>query len=123
ISLWTPLSVPAIAERWFTLSHLLSLSPLPLIAAASWAGALRSLSGPRDWVPFLCAILLFVASLGGLRATVWRYAVPGVMNIWDAASEPRAQAISFFAIAGIDPIILAYVGFSYWTFRGKVGAS
>ena len=123
ISLWTPLSVPAIADRWFTLPHLVSLAPLPLLAAAAWVGVLRSLSGPRDWVPFLCAIVLFLASLGGLGASVWPYAIPGVMNIWDAASEQRTQVISFFAIAGIVPIILAYVGFSYWTFRGKVGAS
>jgi cytochrome d ubiquinol oxidase subunit II len=122
ISVWTPLSVPAIADRWFTLPHLVSLAPLPLLAAAAWVGVLRSLSGPRDWVPFLCAIVLFLASLGGLGASVWPYAIPGVMNIWDAASEQRTQVISFFAIAGIVPIILAYVSFSYWTFRGKVGA-
>ena len=123
ISLWTPLSVPAIADRWFTLAHFLSLAPLPLIAAAAWVGVLRSLSGPHDWVPFLCAIVLFLASLGGLGASVWPDAIPGVMNIWEAASEQRTQVIAFFAIAGIVPIILAYVGFSYWMFRGKVGAS
>ena len=123
ISLWTPLSVPEIAARWFTLPHMLSLAPLPLIAAAAWIGVLRSLSGPHDWAPFLCAILLFLASLGGLGASVWPYAIPGVLNIWDAASEHRTQVISFFAFSGVVPIILGYVGFSYWTFRGKVGAS
>jgi len=123
VSLWTPLSVPEIADRWFTLPHMLSLAPLPLIATAAWIGVLRSLSGPYDWAPFLCTILLFLASLGGLGASVWPYAIPGVLNIWDAASEHRTQVISFCAFAGVAPIILAYVGFSYWTFRGKVGAA
>jgi cytochrome d ubiquinol oxidase subunit II len=123
VSVWTPLSVPEIADRWFTLPHMLSLAPLPLIAAVAWVGTLRSLSGPRDWAPFLYAILLFLASLGGLGASVWPYAIPGVLSIWDAASEHRTQVISFFAFAGVVPIILTYVGFSYWTFRGKVGAS
>src|SRR5262249_43598314 len=63
VSLWTPLSVPELADRWFTLPHMLSLAPLPLIAAAAWVGTMRSLSGPHDWAPFLCAILLFLASL------------------------------------------------------------
>jgi cytochrome bd ubiquinol oxidase subunit II len=123
ISLWTPFSVPAIADRWFTFPHLLSLAPLPLLAAAAWFGVLRSLSGPHDWVPFFCTIVLFLASLGGLGASVWPYAIPGIMTIWEAASEQRTQVIAFFAVAGILPIILAYVGFSYWTFRGKVSAS
>jgi cytochrome d ubiquinol oxidase subunit II len=123
VSLWTPLSVPEIADRWFTPSHMLALAPLPLIAAAAWLGTLRSLSGPYDWAPFLCAILLFLASLGGLGASVWPYAIPGVLSIWGAASEHRTQVISFLAFASVVPIILAYVGFSYWTFRGKVGAS
>jgi cytochrome d ubiquinol oxidase subunit II len=123
VCVWTPLSVPEIADRWFTPSHMLSLAPLPLIAAIAWIGTLRSLSGPHDWAPFLYAILLFLASLGGLGASVWPYAIPGVLNIWDASSEHRTQVISFFAIAGVLPIILTYVGFSYWTFRGKVVAS
>jgi cytochrome d ubiquinol oxidase subunit II len=121
ISLWTPLSVPQIAERWFTVTHMIALAPLPLIALAAWLGVLRSLRGTRDWLPFLCAILLFLASLGGLGASIWPQIVPGVMNIWDASSENRTQVITLSALAGIVPIILAYVGFSYWTFRGKVG--
>jgi cytochrome bd ubiquinol oxidase subunit II len=92
---------------------LLSLAPLPLIAAAASVGTLRSLSGQYDWAPFVYAILLFLASLSGLGASVWPYAIPGVLNIWDASSEHRTQVISFFAFAGVVPVILAYVGFSY----------
>src|SRR5262249_48298012 len=54
VSVWTPLSVPQIAERWFTVPHMVALAPLPLLTAAAWIGVLRSLSGPRDWLPFLC---------------------------------------------------------------------
>ena len=60
-----------------------------------------------------------VASLG---ASVWPHAIPCVLNIWDAASEHGTQVIPFFAFTGFVPVILAYVGFSYWTFGGKVGA-
>ena len=101
---------------------MLSIAPIPLIAAAAWVWTLRSLSGQHDWAPFLCAILLFLASLGGLGASVWPDAIPGVLNTCDAASEHPTQVISFFAFAGVVPVILAYAGFSYRTFRGKVGA-
>ena len=123
VSVWTPLSVPQIAERWFTMPYFIALAPLPLIAAAAWIGVLRSLSGPRDWLPFLCAIALFLASLGGLGASIWPQIVPGTMDIWTAASEHQTQMIAMFVLAGFVPIILAYVGFSYWTFRGKVRVS
>ena len=52
----------------FTLPQMLSLAPLPLIAAAAWVGTLRSVSGQHDWAPPVCAILLFLTSLGGLGA-------------------------------------------------------
>jgi cytochrome bd ubiquinol oxidase subunit II len=122
VSLWTPLSVPQIAERWFTLPNLFLLAPLPLIALAGWIGVLRSLWGPRDWLPFLCAIPLFLASLGGLGASIWPQAVPGVMTIWEASSAHRTQVVLSGALLGIVPIVLAYTAFSYWTFRGKMPA-
>ena len=122
VSLWTPLSVPQIAERWFTLPNLFLLAPLPLIALAAWIGVLRSLWGPRDWMPFLCAIPLFLASLGGLGTSIWPQAVPGVMTIWEASSAHRTQVVLSGALLGIVPIVLAYTAFSYWTFRGKMPA-
>jgi cytochrome bd ubiquinol oxidase subunit II len=94
VSLWTPLSVPQ--------------APLPLIALAAWIGVLRSLWGLRDWVPFLCAIPLFLASLGELGARIWPQAVPGVMTIWEASSAHRTQVVLAGALLGIVPIILAY---------------
>jgi cytochrome d ubiquinol oxidase subunit II len=81
-----------------------SLAPLPLVAAAAWVGTLRSLSGQYDWAPFVYAILLFLASLGRLGASVCPYALPAILNIWDAASELRTQVISFFAFAGVEPV-------------------
>jgi bd-type cytochrome oxidase subunit II len=88
----------------FTLPLMLSLAPLPLIAAAAWVGTLRSLSGQHDWAPLVCAILLFLASLGELGASVWPHAIPCVLNIWDPASEHRTQVISLFAFAGVVPV-------------------
>jgi cytochrome bd ubiquinol oxidase subunit II len=122
VSLWTAFSVPQIAERWFALPNLFLLAPLPLIALAAWIGVLRLLWGSRDWLPFLCAIPLFLASLGGLGASIWPQAAPGVMTIWEASSAHRTQVILSGALLGIVPIVLAYTAFSYWTFRGKIPA-
>lgn len=44
VSLWTPLAIPAIAERWFSWPNIILLSPIPLwslVVAAVFAWSLR----------------------------------------------------------------------------------
>ena len=121
ISIWTPIVHSAVAGRWFSWPGLVYLIPLPLVAAGAWLTAWRSLWGRREWAPFAATITLFLAALGGLGASIWPAAIPGVMTIEDAASSLRTQAIVAAALMMIVPLILAYVGYSYWVFRGKVG--
>jgi cytochrome d ubiquinol oxidase subunit II len=120
VSVWTPLALPVVAERWFSWPGILVFSLLPLIAAAAWLTAWRTLWGQRQWLPFAAAIVIFVCSLAGVGVSVWPAAIPGWLTIWEAASEHRTQVIVASAVTAIVPIILAYVAFSYWVFRGKV---
>lgn len=123
VSIWTPVAFPGVAERWFTWPGIVYLAPLPLLAASSWVIAWRSLWGKIDWLPFVSTIILFLAALGGLGASIWPAAIPGVISIGDASSSLRTQTIVAAALLLIVPLILAYVGYSYWVFRGKVGGS
>lgn len=123
VSLWTPLALPAVAARWFTLPATLYLAPLPIIAAIAWVVAWRSLWGGREWLPFAATIALLLTALAGLGVSVWPEAIPGVMTIWQAASVHRTQVIVAAALFVILPVILTYVGFSYWVFCGKISAS
>jgi cytochrome d ubiquinol oxidase subunit II len=43
------------------------------------------------------------------------------MTIRQGVSSPRTQAIVAGAVIVIVPVILAYVTYSYWVFRGKIG--
>lgn len=71
-------------------------------------------------VSFLYAILFFLTSIVGLGASIWPEIVPGSLDIWQASSEHRTQMITITVLAVFVPIILAYVGVSYWAFRGKI---
>ena len=122
-SLWTPLALPSVWARWFTLPGTVYLAPLPILAALAWLTAWRSLWSKREWLPFAATIVLLLTALAGLGISIWPAAIPGVMTIWQAASVHRTQVIVAGAIVVILPVILAYVGFSYWVFRGKIGAS
>jgi cytochrome d ubiquinol oxidase subunit II len=48
--------------------------------------------------------------------------VPGRITIWEAASPPSSQLFMLVGAGILIPIILAYTGYAYWVFRGKVGA-
>lgn len=120
VSGWTPVAVPSIWTRWFAWPGVLWLAPLPVLALAAWLATWRSLWDTRDSRPFLYACALVVTALIGLGVSMWPDAIPGVLPLRAAGSAPRTQAIVAGVLVCILPIILAYVGFAYWVFRGKV---
>lgn len=122
VSLWTPLTSAPIAERWFAWPNLLLLSPVPvataLIAWAVW----RALAGRSQAGPFIGAVGLFALSYLGITISLWPMIVPHHYTLWEAASSPRTQAFLLVGTLVLLPVILAYTGWSYWVFRGKVRA-
>lgn len=119
VGVWTPLADPLVAAKWNHWPQALMFAPPAVLGAIAWVGVFVSLRGRIDWAAFVWAQLLFVCALVGLAASVWPWAVPGQLTLWQAASEHRTQVIVAWAILGILPVILAYMGFGYWTFRGK----
>jgi cytochrome d ubiquinol oxidase subunit II len=67
-------------------------------------------------VPFLCALGWFFLCLSGLGITVWPYAMPPTLSLWDV-SPPRSS--QFFQLVGT-VILLPYTMYSYRVFGGKV---
>ncbi|ABD04917.1 Cytochrome bd ubiquinol oxidase, subunit II [Rhodopseudomonas palustris HaA2] len=119
ISVWTPFVKPQIADRWFAWPDFVWLAPMPIVAVAAWLGVWLTRWSEREWAPLALSLLLFMASLAGLGASVWPEAVPGSMTIWQASSMHRTQLIVAGALVIVMPIILAYIGYGYWLFRGK----
>jgi cytochrome d ubiquinol oxidase subunit II len=48
--------------------------------------------------------------------------VPGALTIREAAAPDASLAFLLVGAAVLIPIILAYTGYAYWVFRGKVDA-
>ena len=122
VSLWTPLANADIAARWFAWPNIAFLAPLPLATflAALWAW--RALHSKAQAAPFIAAVALFVLSYAGIAISLWPMIVPHHFTLWEAASSPRTQAVLLVGTLFLLPIILAYTGWSYWVFRGKVRA-
>jgi cytochrome d ubiquinol oxidase subunit II len=122
VSIWTPLSDARIAARWFTWPNLAYLAPLPIATGFIALWLWRSLDRRRHFAPFFAAIGLFAMCFLGLAISLWPNIVPPNISLWDAASSSRAQAFLLIGTLFLLPIIVAYTGWSYYVFRGKVRA-
>jgi cytochrome d ubiquinol oxidase subunit II len=120
VSLWTPLAEPRIAARWFSLPNFYFLWPVPTVTALVAFAVWRGLEQRRDVLPFLAAIALFLLGYFGLVISNFPYLVPPSLTVWDTAAAPASQIFMLLGTLLLLPMILGYVVFIYWLFRGKV---
>ena len=122
ISVWTPLHLPYVFEKWFG-PHMLALAPLPLIAAVSFLLLLRSLAHRREVAPFVWSVLIFVSSLLGLAASLYPNIVPPAIGVHVAAASSNTLVFMLTGVGMLIPIMLIYNAYQYLVFRGKVTGS
>jgi len=121
ISIWTPLSQPAIADRWFSLPNLFFLLPVPVLVVVLGLWQWRSLSNPRSHhLPFVLTLGLIFLGFSGLGISIWPHIIPPSITLWQAAAPPQSQGFMLVGALFIIPIILVYTFWSYYVFRGKV---
>jgi cytochrome d ubiquinol oxidase subunit II len=120
VSLWTPLAIPRIAERWFSLPNFYYLWPVPVVTGGLALLAWRWIGREHDASPFLAAIGLFLLGYLGLVISWFPYLVPPQLTIWDTAAAPASQIFMLVGTVILLPIIFGYTALNYWLFRGKV---
>jgi cytochrome d ubiquinol oxidase subunit II len=123
VSLWTPIMDGAIAHRWFSLPNMIYLSPVPIVTAIIAFFEWRALTTrPSEVVPFIGAIGLFLISYLGIAISLYPMIIPRYFTLWQAASAPETQTFLLVGTMFLLPVILMYIAWSYWVFRGKVRA-
>lgn len=120
VSIWTPLTQPAIAQRWFTLPNLFYFIPVPTLVAVTVLGIVRAIQLKKDKQPFVLTLMLIALAYTGLAISLWPNIVPPSLSIWDASAPHSSQAFALVGVTIMVPIILIYTAYSYWVFRGKV---
>ena len=121
VSLATPFVEEKYFQRWFEWPGLIVTVPMPaVVALVAWC-AWRSLVRARDAAPFFWSLGLFALTLLGLAISIWPDVIPGRVSIWQAAAPYESQAFMLVGALILIPLILAYTGWAYWVFRGKVG--
>ena len=122
ISVWTPLAHPAVAARWFTMPNMLYFSPVPVLVLATTGLMLRTLTRQSHAGPFVLALFLLFLGYSGLGISLWPNIIPPDVSIRAAAAPPQSMGFALVGALFIIPFILAYTAWSYYVFRGKVGA-
>ena len=108
-------------RRWFAMPGVLLTAQVPLLVVICAATFYWSLRRGAERLPFLMALALFLLGFIGLGISIYPYAVPRAITIWDAVAPPQSQLFMLVGAVVIIPVILAYTAWAYWVFRGKAG--
>ena len=108
-------------SRWLRAPGIYLTAPVPVLVGITALLFVRSLAKRAELAPFLLALGVFLLSFVGLGMSMFPYLVPPSVTIWDAAAPASSQTFMLVGVAVMVPIILAYTGYAYWVFRGKVG--
>jgi cytochrome d ubiquinol oxidase subunit II len=122
VSLATPFLNHDYFSHWFEVPGLYYSAPVPVLVAITAALFIRALARRAERAPFFLAQALFLLTFIGLGISIFPWAVPGQVTIWQAATAANAQSFMLFGVGALLPVILGYTGYAYWLFRGKVSA-
>ncbi len=120
VSLWTPMLNPTFAHRWFGWPGILLTSPVPVLVVLLAWGFWLGLRHGHHVTPFLCALGWFALCYAGIAISLYPYIIPPGITFRDAAAPPESQAFLLVGAVVLVPIILAYIAYAYYVFRGKV---
>ena len=120
VSLWMPFMEDQFYLRWFTFPQIFYVAPVPILVALATFSLFQSLATGKEIRPFLSALAIFVLSFAGLGITFYPDIIPPHVTIWEAAAPESSLMFLLVGATVLIPLILAYTGYSYWVFRGKV---
>lgn len=120
VSIYTPLTHPEIAQRWFALPNLLYFSPVPVFVMIFSGLILKACAQRKDIQPFVYTLVLVFLAFTGFVISLWPNIIPPSVSIWQAAAPESSMKFTLVGTVILIPIILAYTFLSYWVFRDKV---
>ncbi|HLZ79381.1 MAG TPA: cytochrome d ubiquinol oxidase subunit II [Sphingomonas sp.] len=121
VSLATPFLQGHYYRRWFAWPNVLATAQVPLLVIIVAGLLFWSLAKGRERAPFFLTMALFLLSMAGLAVSIFPDVIPGRVSIYEAAAPGVSQGFMLVGAVILIPVILAYTGWAYWVFRGKVG--
>ena len=108
-----------IKALWFSLPNIFYLLPIPSSTLVLFVMIWRGLHKGKEYLPFFMSIGVFLMGYLGLGISLWPWLVPFKVSFRQAAAAPESQSLLLVGTAVMLPLILGYVAYSYYVFRGK----
>jgi cytochrome d ubiquinol oxidase subunit II len=119
VSISMPIMNQDIRALWFSTPNLFFLLPIPAASLILLIMIWRDLHTDREVRPFLLSFGVFLTGYLGIAISMWPYVVPFEVTFRQAAAAPESQSLLLIGTVIMLPLILLYVGYCYYIFRGK----
>jgi cytochrome d ubiquinol oxidase subunit II len=119
VSISMPIMNPEIRSLWFSMPNFFFLLPIPTASLIMLIIIWRDLHTDREVRPFLLSFGVFLTGYLGIAISMWPHIVPFDITFRQAAAAPESQSLLLIGTAIMLPLILLYVGYCYYVFRGK----
>lgn len=120
VSVWSPFLDPAIKQRWFNPQNIPYLAILPIITLLLLFTHRYALKKHFEYLPFWCAIGMFLMCYLGFIISSYPYIVPREITYQAAAADKSSLLFMLVGVCIMMPPLLYYTYYSYKIFRGKV---
>ena len=115
------IALPVRLHHWFSRPRIYFIWIFPLSGLIAFYLLLKGLKSRREILPFVCSVVLFLAGYFGLIASIYPYAIPPAVTLQEAAAQQETLRFTLWGAIIVLPVVLVYIVYSYWVFRGKVG--
>jgi cytochrome d ubiquinol oxidase subunit II len=123
---FSPLINNYIYHRWFGGDHIFMIIWLPIAVATAFYFLFKYLINYKEknnYKPFLLSIIIFTLCSLGLAFSIWPYIIPYSLTIWEGAGTTRSLSFLLIGVSVIIPLMLFYISYTYYVFRGKTDLS
>ncbi len=120
VTLWTPFHYPSTLSNWISPPRVYFIWAFPLVGLLAFYGLIKNLRARREVLPFVFSVVFFFAGYLGLIASIYPYVVPPDITFQEAAAQHETLRFTLWGAVIVLPLVLAYTGYSYAIFRGKV---
>ncbi len=119
ITIMTAVRFDWAARSWFRWPAIVGYAALPAIALAAFWRLFRALRAHRTLSPFVWTLVIFVSSFLGLGITIYPYAIPDTVTVYQGASGSSTLIFMLAVVGFFIPIMIVYNSYLYFAFRGK----
>jgi cytochrome d ubiquinol oxidase subunit II len=123
VTIWMIYHYPLVWTNWFSPPRIYFVWSFPLLGLISAFQLARSLRSRKEVKPLVYSVGLLLSGYLGLITFLYPYAIPPAITFKEAASQRETLSFALWGAVIVLPIVVGYIVYSYWVFRGKVSAN